>query len=170
MNYNRKKHHRRSIRLKGYDYSKEGLYFITICAQDRKCVFGKIVDGKMYLNPAGKMIDEKWLELVKRFPNVILHDYVIMPNHFHAILEIDTSSGKTIGDMMKAFKSITTVKYIDGVKKKNWPRFKGKLWQRSFWERIIKTERAYQNISNYIIKIPINGMPINFTAPTVMRL
>ena len=149
-----KKYHRRSIRLKGYDYSKEGLYFITICTQHHKCFFGKIVNGKMHLNAAGKMIEIEWLKLCKRFSNIILHKYVIMPNHFHAILEIDTSTGKTIGDMMKAFKSITTVKYIDGVKNNNWPRFNGKLWQRSFWEYIIRTEKAYQNISNYIIKNP----------------
>ncbi|HHB79547.1 MAG TPA: transposase [Saprospiraceae bacterium] len=165
MKYNPKKHHRRSIRLKGYDYSKAGLYFITICAEGRKCLLGKVVDGKMYLNPAGKMIEEEWLKLVQRFPNVKLHDYVVMPNHFHAILEINTSSGKTLGDMMKAFKSITTVKYIEGVKKKNWPRFNGRLWQRNYWEHIIKTERAYQNISNYIIKNPEKWNTDKFHAP-----
>ena len=90
--YNPKIHHRRSIRLKGYDYSKAGLYFITICCQNRTCRFGEIVVSEnittMKLNDAGKMVDEQWLAMVERFPNIELHEYGIMPNHFHCILEI----------------------------------------------------------------------------------
>ena len=102
--YNPQIHHRRSIRLKGYDYSKEGLYFITICAQDRACLFGEIVGAPlvdaqntdaqntdapaMILNDAGKMVESEWLKLPERFKNIELHEYVVMPNHFHAILEI----------------------------------------------------------------------------------
>jgi len=103
--YNPKIHHRRSIRLKGYDYSKAGLYFITICCQNRICRFGEIVGAypcgqpnddatenhmapTMILNDVGKMVDEKWLAMVERFPNIELHEYSIMPNHFHCILEI----------------------------------------------------------------------------------
>jgi putative transposase len=87
-NYNPNIHHRRSIRLKGYDYSKEGLYFITICVKDRECLFGKIINGKIELNDAGIMIENEWLKVPDRFPNLQLHQYVIMPNHFHAIIEI----------------------------------------------------------------------------------
>ena len=90
--YNPKIHHRRSIRLKGYDYSKAGLYFITICCQNRICRFGEIVVSEniptMKLNDAGNMVDEQWLAMVERFPNIELHEYGIMPNHFHCILEI----------------------------------------------------------------------------------
>ena len=90
--YNPKIHHRRSIRLKGYDYSKAGLYFITICCQNRTCRFGEIVVSEniptMKLNDAGNMVDEQWLVMVERFPNIELHEYGIMPNHFHCILEI----------------------------------------------------------------------------------
>ena len=88
MNYNSKVHHRKSIRLKGYDYSQAGLYFITICVQDRKCLFGKIVDGEMILNDAGKIADECWLEIPNHFPNVILHEHIVMPNHVHGIVEL----------------------------------------------------------------------------------
>jgi putative transposase len=100
--YNPKIHHRRSIRLKGYDYSKAGLYFITICCQNRICRFGEIVVMEniptMKLNDAGIMVDEKWLAMVERFPNIELHEYSIMPNHFHCILEIVGDVGDFTND------------------------------------------------------------------------
>lgn len=86
--YNPDKHHRRSIRLCGYDYAQEGLYFVTICCQDRMCLFGEIVNGEMVLNDAGRMVEKCWLAMPERYQNVILHEYVVMPNHFHAILQI----------------------------------------------------------------------------------
>ncbi len=88
MPYNPNIHHRRSIRLKRYDYSQAGLYFITICVQDRACLFGKITDGQMICNDAGTMVENEWLKLPERFTNITLHEYIVMPNHFHAILEI----------------------------------------------------------------------------------
>ena len=82
--YNPDIHHRRSIRLKGYDYSRSGLYFITLCVVDRICVFGNIVDGKMQLNDIGRLVEEEWLNTVDvRNGDVRLHNYIVMPNHFH---------------------------------------------------------------------------------------
>lgn len=104
MNYN-PAIHRRRIRLKGYDYSQAGWYFITICTQHRACLFGKIENGVMILNNAGQMVENEWLKLPKRFKHIALHEYAVMPNHFHAILEI---VWETIGDMVGAFESITT--------------------------------------------------------------
>jgi len=228
-------HHRKSIRLKGYDYSQAGLYFITICVQDREYLFGKIVGSslvdaqnemdaqnekgqpqgiastiKMILNDAGKMVENEWLKIPNRFTNVHLHEYVVMPNHFHAIMEIavgatlvvaqhddntnndgikiggirndngianndadndiadidiaDIEKGqpqgfaptkpKTVGDMVGAFQSIATVEYIRGVKQLGWQPFNGKLWQRNYWEHIIRDEQSYQRISEYIINNP----------------
>ncbi len=86
--YNPNIHHRRTIRLKGYDYAQAGLYFITICCQDRICRFGDVVNGEMILNDIGTMIENEWLKLPERFKNIQLHEFVVMPNHFHAILEI----------------------------------------------------------------------------------
>jgi REP element-mobilizing transposase RayT len=86
--YNPNLHHRRSIRLKGYDYSQAGLYFVTICCQDRACLFGNVVDEKMILNGAGKITDECWMEIPKHFPNAVLHEHVVMPNHVHGIIEL----------------------------------------------------------------------------------
>ena len=245
MPYDPNIHHRRSIRLKGYDYSQSGLYFITICVQNRTCLFGDVVVGaplvgaqnnntiqndgdvqnktgfgiddgwfdddngqpqigrpqigwsnigrpqghaptdarnvgtvqnngaqngattdapKMILNDAGKMVETEWMALKIRFPNIELHEFVVMPNHFHGILQIvDMDNGrpqgnahtnKTVGDMMDAFKSITTVEYIHGVKQSGWESFNRKLWQRDYWEHIIRDEESYQRISDYIIDNP----------------
>ena len=162
--YNPKIHNRKSLRLKGYDYSRAGLYFITICVQNRAPLFGKIINNDMILNDAGQMIDNEWLALSDRFQNIRLHEYAVMPDHFHSILEIvanDTAGAtlvvdqnKTLGDMVGAFESITTVKYIRAVKNNNWPTFDRKLWQRNYYERIIRNEKSFQNITNYIIKNP----------------
>jgi REP element-mobilizing transposase RayT len=81
-------HHRRSIRLPGYDYSKAGAYFVTIVAQGRESFFGKIVDGTVVLNDAGQMVVAIWESMCERFPNINLGAFVVMPNHFHAIVII----------------------------------------------------------------------------------
>ena len=185
--YNPNIHHRRSIRLKGYDYSKSGLYFITICCQDRACLFGNIENGKMIWNDAGLMVENEWLKLTERFNNIQLHEYVVMPNHFHAILEIvgatllvaqnetvvqnygNTQNGqpqgiapttggvknKTLGHIIGAFQSIVTVEYIRGVKTLKWQPFNGKLWQRNYYEHIIRNEKSFNTISEYIINNPV---------------
>jgi REP element-mobilizing transposase RayT len=184
--YDPDQHHRRSIRLKGYDYSQPGWYFITICCQDKVCRFGDVEVNfseignmsEMVLNEIGEMIKAQWLALKERFINIELHEFIIMPNHFHGILEIldpDTQNDtvgaplvgaqndsaetpqndkKTLSDMVDAFKSITTVEYIRGVKTLGWPPFDGKLWQRNYYEHIIRNEKSYYNISNYIVNNP----------------
>jgi REP element-mobilizing transposase RayT len=90
--YNPNIHQRKSIRLKGYDYSQAGLYFITICCQDRICRFGKIENDIMILNDAGKIADECWLEIPQHFPNAMLHEHIVMPNHVHGIVELTNAS------------------------------------------------------------------------------
>ena len=180
--YNPNIHHRKSIRLKGYDYSQAGLYFITICVQNREYLFGKIENAKMELNDAGRMVATEWFKLTSRYDNIKLHEFIVMPNHFHAILEIvgatlvvaqnntvaqnnaDMGNGqpqevaptnkKTIGNMVGAFQSIATVQYIRGVKNSGWEPFNGKLWQRNYYEHIIRNEKSHQNISEYIINNP----------------
>jgi len=87
-NYNPNLHKRQSTRLKGYDYSKEGNYFLTICCQDKECLFGDVVNGKMILNNIGEVVNECWLKIPNHFPKVKLKEYVIMPNHIHGIIEL----------------------------------------------------------------------------------
>ncbi|MEN9911619.1 MAG: hypothetical protein RI956_63 [Pseudomonadota bacterium] len=88
MKYNPEIHHRQSLRLKGYDYSSCGLYFITICVQDRQCLFGHIENKTMVLNDAGSMIETWYFELTNKFQHLKCHEMIIMPNHFHCIIEI----------------------------------------------------------------------------------
>jgi len=100
MTYTPHIHHRRSIRLKGYDYSQAGLYFVTICIQDRECLFGKITNGVMQLNEMGQIAEKEWIKSAEIRKEINMHEYIIMPNHFHAIVEIianDTNDGVPVG-------------------------------------------------------------------------
>lgn len=161
MKYNSDIHNRKSIRLKGYDYSKEGLYFITICTQNRECLFGEIINGKMILNNAGKMVEEIYNELSDVYKNIKFLEFVIMPNHFHSIIEIldnnraTTRVAPTIGDIIGAFKSLTTNKYIKMVKIGLVPPFDKRIWQRNYFENIIRNEKAYLKILEYIKNNPL---------------
>ena len=94
MKFDPFKHHRRSIRLRGYDYSQAGAYFVTICVQQRECLFGDILIGEMQLNPFGEIILKWWNELPRYYPPVELDEYVVMPNHMHGIIVItDVGAG-----------------------------------------------------------------------------
>ena len=88
MSYDPSIHHRRSIRLKGYDYSAIGSYFITICVQERQCVFGEVLNQVMHLNDAGRMVEEWWSELARKFRRIRPDEHIVMPNHFHGIVTI----------------------------------------------------------------------------------
>jgi putative transposase len=93
MTYDPSRHHRRSIRLKGYDYSRPGAYFITIVAQDRACLFGKVVDGVMHLSEVGQIVAESWQWLAAQYDYVTLDAWVVMPNHLHGIIVITDQGG-----------------------------------------------------------------------------
>lgn len=183
MKYNPKIHHRRSIRLKGYDYSQAGAYFITVCCQDKECRFGKIENDKMVLNEFGTIAYNEWNKLPERFSNFELDVFQIMPNHMHGIMvlvgatlavapnnETDNnnragaSPALTIGDIVGAYKSLVANVCLKIFKSKwagvnigagvNPAPTMGKLWQRNYYEHIIKNEQSYQTISNYIITNP----------------
>ena len=118
------------MRLASYDYSWPGSYFVTICVDDRTPRFGEIVDQCLHLNDAGKMVGQHWLSLPERFSHVALDDYVIMPNHLHAILRIDSekpSHAEPLGSVVGAFKSLTTRDYASGVRSGLWPPFEDRL-------------------------------------------
>ena len=85
------RHHRRSIRLKNYDYSQSGIYLVTICTKNREHIFCSIENGETKLSEEGIIADKCWMEIPTHFPDVVLHEYVIMPNHIHGIIEIKKS-------------------------------------------------------------------------------
>jgi len=87
--YDPQRHHRRSIRLRGYDYTQPGAYYVTIVTQERECLFGEVVDGKMRLNRAGQVARREWERLPCRFPHIRLDAFIVMPNHIHGIIIID---------------------------------------------------------------------------------
>ena len=164
MTYDPEKHHRRSIRLKGFDYSRSAIYFITICVKDRECLFGKISENQLFLNDAGKMVLAEWLALPARFSSVILDEFIVMPNHFHGIIYISPDSiadadskpfdNLKLGKIIGAFKSIVNNNYITGVRAKNWEPFNKQLWQRNYYEHIVQDDFALQKIQEYIQNNP----------------
>ena len=141
---------RKSIRLDGYDYSQNGLYFVTICTQNREHLFGFVDEGIMYLNDAGKMVKMVWDEIPIYYEGFRLHEFVIMPNHIHGIIEIIDTYEMGVGDIVHRFKTLTTTKYIRGVRDLNWKPFDKKVWQRNYHEHIIRNEKSYLNISQYV--------------------
>ncbi len=88
VRYNPDIHHRKSIRLKDYDYSQAGAYFVTICTKNKECLLGDVVDGKIVLNDIGEFVQQCWLNIPEHFPNGIVDEYIIMPNHIHGIVII----------------------------------------------------------------------------------
>jgi putative transposase len=205
MKYNPEIHHRRSIRLRGYDYSQNGLYFITIITKDRQNIFGSITDGRMQLNPQGQIAHTEWQQTAQIRPEIRLHEHIIMPNHMHGIIEIAINvrahrmrpidghkdplesidfnefgdllgiqRGRmrcaptlgdlgdlgdlenqgvrrvsTLGDILRGYKSSVT-KQINQLR--DMPGMA--VWQRNYYEHIIRNEKAYCNISHYIKNNP----------------
>jgi hypothetical protein len=92
VKYDPSRHHRRSIRLRGYDYSQAGAYFVTICAQGRECLFGEVVDGEMRLNALGEIVHWTWGDLPNHVARIVLDEFVVMPNHIHGIIMIGDQS------------------------------------------------------------------------------
>jgi REP element-mobilizing transposase RayT len=181
MPYKPEIHHRRSVRLKEYDYSSCGAYFMTICVQGRESLFGEIVDGGMRLNDAGRMVATVWRELPGRFPHASLDEFVVMPNHLHGIILLDDRRGEprvrpdyhcpgnsgehevrpygttdfSLDRICQAFKSLTTVEYVRGVNDHNWPPFPGHLWQRNYFDRVIRDTMEMATVREYIENNPL---------------
>ena len=177
MKYDPKKHHRRSIRLKGYDYSQAGAYFVTICANKRTCLFGGVFDRQIRLNDAGRMVKDVWEEIPIHYSNIELDAFVIMPNHIHGIINIVGAgpcacpdggeqlnigqpqgvapTGLSLPNIIHRFKTMTTKRYIDGIKNNGWPPFHGRVWQRNYYEHIIRNNDELKQIREYIMNNPL---------------
>jgi len=178
MPYNPTIHHRRSIRLKDYDYSQSGMYFVTICAQNRQCLFGQITNDKIILNEYGQIVQMVWNELSQHYSNVQLGEFIVMPNHAHGIIIItyDNVVNNVVAPVGAGFKPAPTkpdnttmpakhglpeivraLKTFSARKINELRNSQGeKLWQRNYWEHIIRNEKSYQYIANYIVNNPAN--------------
>jgi len=167
--FNPAMHHRKSIRMKDYDYSQNGAYFVTICVNNMVCFLGDVVDSTMVLNDVGKMVQTAWNNLPKRFPEIQLDVCTIMPNHLHGIVAIvgaplvgalceekrvTTRVTPTLGTIVGQFKSISTTEYTRNVKQSHWPPFHNKLWQRNYYEHVIRNDDELIKIREYIIQNP----------------
>jgi REP element-mobilizing transposase RayT len=158
--------YRKMIRLKEYDYTCTGLYFITICVNNRLRLFGEIGyneygNSAMVLNKAGNMILKVWEQIPIYYSGIDISAFQIMPNHIHGIISIvGSTKERTLGilslpDIVQRFKTLTMKRYIDGVKQDGWERFDKKLWQRNYYEHIIRDEQDYQSIYQYISNNPV---------------
>lgn len=146
---------RRTTRLTNYDYSSEDLYFITICSEGFKSTFGDIINQKIKLSILGRIVNDVWNNLTSRFNNIVLHEFVIMPNHIHGIIEIKNHGECTLGEIIGAFKSLTTLKYIKVIKQNNLTPFDRRVWQKNYFEHIIRGSKSHEKIAAYIIENPI---------------
>lgn len=157
MDYSMYLKNRKSIRLKGYDYSQNGLYFVTIFIKNRENLLGEINNDQLILNDAGKMVEKWYFELKNKFKNIKCDNYVVMPNHFHFIAEIEKENKSiSLSNIVQWLKTMTTNEYIRNIKNNNWKPFETKLWHRNYYEHIIKNENEYENIYNYITNNPLN--------------
>lgn len=173
---------RRSTRLKNYDYAQEGHYFITICCYEQRCLFGAVKEGHMHLNTLGKLVQQEWEETPNIRSNVELGPYIIMPNHLHAIVHIQhqlydspiplgtfQSPSQTLGAIVRGYKG-SVMRKLNGLLK-NYHEWDATLfqqyqvaqlsanptiWHTNYHDHIIRNEKAYQGIKNYIEQNPAN--------------
>lgn len=165
MPYDPHKHHRRSIRLKGYDYTQPGSYFITICTHHRQRLFGEVRDGRMHLNKFGHIVQKSWQKLPNHYCHIRLGPFVIMPNHVHFILilveglikghkdHIGQKKRHGVPEIVRGFKTFSAKeinRYRDLVQLP--------VWQRNYYEHIIRNDRSYLALQTYIEQNPLNWL------------
>ena len=161
------RHRRRSLRLRGYDYSSQGAYFITICTYQRDCLFGKVENGKMQLSSSGQIAEDCWKQVPMHSPNIELSEFIVMPNHLHGIVvvqhtttwhRLDASSAATFGKMMKPNALSTIVRSFKSATTRNINILRGAfgipVWQRNYYDHIIRDAITYQRIEHYIRNNP----------------
>ena len=159
MQYDPQKHHRRSLRLAGYDYSRAGAYFCTIVIYQRECLLGNIVDSTMVLSQWGEIVHQAWFDLENHYSNIALDEFCIMPNHVHGIIilsdEVATKEADTkpapLSEVIRAFKSFSARRINIARQTQGIP-----VWQRNYYEHIIRDQREYLAIQGYINQNPLN--------------
>ena len=177
MPYDKNIHHRRSIRLPGYDYSAEGQYFITICAADKKCIFGHIRNGEMILNDWGRVVHQQIINIPTHCDRATIHEFIVMPNHLHMIIGLnDTTPVRAHycaptnvddageGAIMRPYtapertrfggKLSTLAHVLRGFKSAVSKQIGKPVWQRNYYEHIIRDGDDYQKIATYVVGNP----------------
>ena len=166
--------HRHCLRLKNHDYAKAGAYFITICTGAGSCLFGTVTEKDMNLNAAGQMALDIWDSIPEHYAGVEVDQFVVRPNHVHGIVVLQTDDGTrgpgrpqrthtdrdqgaqlSLPDVVHRFKSLTTARYRHGVTEQAWRRFTGTLWQRNYYEHVIRTEDELTRVRKYIVQNPL---------------
>jgi putative transposase len=164
---------RHSIRLTGYDYSQPGYYFVTICTQGRRPILGSVINGNLKLNWMGEMVMDVWMQIPRRYPGIDVDLGVVMPNHVHGIVIVGAGSharpptghgGRPQGgaptlslpDVIHRFKSLTTRRSVAGGPRQGTTAAQRPLWQRSFYDRVIRNDRELNAIREYIQANPAN--------------
>ena len=153
MAYHPALHHRRSIRLKNYDYSRAGAYFITICVQGRECSLGEVQNGQMVPSAIGTLVQNRWNTLPDRFPSLDLDEFALMPNHIHGILcltDLEIEQRPKLPEIV-AYWKYTTTKEINQYRGLT----TGKFWQRNYYEHIIRNEDSLRHLRQYILENPL---------------
>jgi len=150
---------RKSPRLRSFDYSTDGTYFVTICVQNMELRFGAVVDQALQMNVAGEMVATVWQSNVLRYPGFELDSFIVMPNHIHGIVHIGSDPTKTADsasliDFVQTFKSLTTLEYARGVRESGYPPYDRALWQRSFYDRILRDQQSLDAARQYIENNP----------------
>ncbi|MCL4250145.1 MAG: transposase [Anaerolineae bacterium] len=176
MPFDPDRHHRRSIRLRGFDYRDGRADFVTLCTLRRQCLFGDVIDGEMVLNALGEIVRDEWLYTAVVRPTVTLDAFVVMPNHLHGIIDLDNSPGATrrratrrvaptddmqdsaarprgpdagsLSAIIGQFKSAATRRLVAA------DLLEGSPWQRNYYEHIIRNRREYDQICAYIVHNP----------------
>jgi REP element-mobilizing transposase RayT len=150
--------HRRNLRRVGYNYGSAGTYFVTLVLEDRIHRFGTPSKDRIELNTAGHMVASTWLSMPDRFSDVELDDFVVMPDHFHGVVMLGTDPARslstTLGQVMAAFKSITTVEYGRGVRERGWQQYDRQLWMGNYYDRILRDETELDRVRLYMERNP----------------
>ena len=162
---------RRSVRLKGFDYSQPSTYFLTVCTHDKRWIFGEVIGHEVALSRCGKIVSECWRSIPAHFPNVELAAHVVMPNHVHGVIIVkqrartdraneksDAREPRRIGALppgsipaiVRSFKSVTTRRIHEAASRPH------DVWQRGYYERIIRDDDEFRQICEYIRLNPAN--------------
>lgn len=153
-------YNRKSLRLKHHDYSSPGFYFITVCIADRQCLLGNIIEtelnpARMIKNPYAGIVEHAWFDLVNHVANIQLHEFVVMPNHVHGIIQIqpamlDAVAAVDISEIIRQFKTFSARRINQLRNTKGRP-----VWQRNYYEHVIRNEFAHAKITEYINTNPL---------------